>query len=136
MLVNDIMHNATKISSDTTVSEAAAMMDQKSIGSVLVEKNNKIMGIMTGGDILRKIVAKGENSDVLRVKDIMSYPIITIEANEDIEAASRKMCHNKIRRLVVTENNEIIGKITANSISRSIKYLSVRESPVYTRPEY
>ena len=91
---------------------------------------------MTGGDILRKIVAKGENSDVLRVKDIMSYPIITIEANEDIEAASRKMCHNKIRRLVVTENNEIIGKITANSISRSIKYLSVRESPVYTRPEY
>ena len=43
MLVNDIMHNATKISSDTTVSEAAAMMDQKSIGSVLVEKNNKII---------------------------------------------------------------------------------------------
>ena len=136
MLVNDIMHNATKISSDTTVSEAAAMMDQKSIGSVLVEKNNKIIGIMTERDILKKIVAKGENSDVLRVKDIMSYPIITIEANEDIEAASRKMCHNKIRRLVVTENNEIIGKITANSISRSIKYLSVRESPVYTRPEY
>jgi len=136
MLVNDIMHNATKLPSDTTVSEAATMMEQKSIGSVLVEKNNKIMGIMTGGDILRKIVAKGENSDVLRVKDIMSYPIITIEANEDIEAASRKMCHNKIRRLVVTENNEIIGKITANSISRSIKYLSVRESPVYTRPEY
>ena len=136
MLVNDIMHNATKLPSDTIVSEAAAMMEQKSIGSVLVEKNNKIMGIMTGGDILRKIVAKGENSDVLRVKDIMSYPIITIEANEDIEAASRKMCHNKIRRLVVTENNEIIGKITANSISRSIKYLSVRESPVYTRPEY
>ena len=136
MLVNDIMHNATKISSDTTVSEAAAMMDQKSIGSVLVEKNNKIIGIMTERDILKKIVAKGENSDVLRVKDIMSYPIITIEANEDIEAASRKMCHNKIRRLVVTENNEIIGKITANSISRSIKYLSVRDSPVYTRPEY
>jgi|TARA_Y100000310_G_C20597752_1_gene771378 CBS domain-containing protein len=136
MLVNDIMHNATKLPSDTTVSEAAAMMEQKSIGSVLVEKNNKIIGIMTERDILKKIVAKGENSDVLRVKDIMSYPIITIDANESMVKASEKMDQHRIRRLVVTKNGQIVGKVTANSISRSIKYLSVRESLVYTRPEY
>ena len=136
MLVNDIMHNATKLPSDTTVSEAAAMMEQKSIGSVLVEKNNKIIGIMTERDILKKIVAKGENSDVLRVKDIMSYPIITIDANESVVKASKKMDQHRIRRLVVTKNGQIVGKVTANSISRSIKYLSVRESLVYTRPEY
>lgn len=136
MLVNDIMHNATKLPSDTTVSEAAAMMEQKSIGSVLVEKNNKIIGIMTERDILKKIVAKGENSDVLRVKDIMSYPIITIDANESVVKASEKMDQHRIRRLVVTKNGQIVGKVTANSISRSIKYLSVRESLVYTRPEY
>tara|TARA_Y100000294_G_scaffold35326_2_gene30959 strand:+ start:2062 stop:2472 length:411 start_codon:yes stop_codon:yes gene_type:complete len=136
MLVNDIMHNATKLPSATTVSEAAAMMEQKSIGSVLVEKNNKIIGIMTERDILKKIVAKGENSDVLRVKDIMSYPIITIDANESVVKASEKMDQHRIRRLVVTKNGQIVGKVTANSISRSIKYLSVRESLVYTRPEY
>ena len=66
MLVNDIMHNATKISSDTTVSEAAAMMDQKSIGSVLVEKNNKIMGIMTGGDILIPFFRQNRTTNMMQ----------------------------------------------------------------------
>tara|TARA_Y100000310_G_scaffold318878_1_gene373431 strand:- start:167 stop:577 length:411 start_codon:yes stop_codon:yes gene_type:complete len=136
MLVKEIMHNTTKISSDMSVAEAAAMMDKKSIGSVLIENDNKIVGIMTERDILKKIVAKSENPDVLRVRDIMSWPLITIDANEDIEIASRKMCSNKIRRLVVTENNQIVGKITANSISRNLKYLSVRQGPVYIRPEY
>ena len=136
MRVKEIMHNITKLSSDTSISEAAGIMDEKSIGSVLIEEGNSIIGIMTERDILRKIVAKRENPDILRAKNIMSYPIITIDVSEDIEVASRKMCHHKIRRLIVTENDEIVGKVTANSISRNLKYLSVRSPPIYTRPEY
>jgi|TARA_B100001964_G_C14209146_1_gene589614 CBS domain-containing protein len=135
MQVKEIMHNVAKISSDISISEVAGIMDEKSIGSVLIEEDNRIIGIMTERDILRKIVAKKENPDILRAKDIMSCPIITIDIEEDIEVASRKMCHHKIRRLIVTENDEIIGKITANSIARNLKYLSVRNSPVHTRLE-
>tara|TARA_Y100000310_G_scaffold330535_1_gene402375 strand:+ start:67 stop:474 length:408 start_codon:yes stop_codon:yes gene_type:complete len=135
MQVKEIMHNVAKISSDISISEVVGIMDEKSIGSVLIEEDNRIIGIMTERDILRKIVAKKENPDILRAKDIMSCPIITIDIEEDIEVASRKMCHHKIRRLIVTENDEIIGKITANSIARNLKYLSVRNSPVYTRLE-
>ncbi len=136
MKVKEIMHNATKISSESTISEAARIMDEKLIGSVLIEENSKIIGIMTERDILRKIVAKGENPDKLKVKDIMNQPLLTIDANEDIVEASKKMDKHKIRRLVVTENDKIVGKVTANSIARNIKYLSFRKIPVYTRPEY
>ena len=136
MLVKEIMHNVTKLSSDTSISEAAAIMDEKSIGSVLIEEGNSIIGIMTERDILRKIVSKGKNPDELKVKDIMNYPIKTIDVNEHILEASRKMDKHRIRRLIVTENDKIVGKVTSNSISRNLKFLSVRESPIFTKPEY
>ena len=136
MKVKEIMHPATKVPSDTTISEAARIMDQKLIGSVLIEENNKTIGIMTERDILRKIVAKGINPDKTKVKHIMSYPIITIDINEDVMEASKKMDQNRIRRLVVTEKGKIIGKVTVNSIARNFKYALARSMSAYTRPDY
>jgi|TARA_B100001964_G_C14191806_1_gene581431 CBS domain-containing protein len=136
MQVKGIMHSVTKVLSDTTISEAARIMDKKSIGSVLIEEDSKIIGIMTERDILRKIVAKGRNPDETKVKDIMNQPIITIGINEDVMEASRKMDEHKIRRLIVTENDKIVGKITANSIARNLKYALARDTSFYTRPEY
>ena len=136
MKVSEIMHAATRVSSNATISEAAKIMDQKLIGSVLIEENNKIVGIVTERDILRKVVAKGENAKTVRVKDIMSYPVVTINANEDALEASRIMDEKRIRRLVVTENGKVVGKVTANSISRNLKYLLSRRSEIYIRPEY
>ena len=136
MKVKEIMHRVDKISSHTSISEVASIMDKKSIGSILIEENNNVIGIMTERDILRKIVAQGRNPDKLRAKDIMNSPLITIDANEDILEASSVMDQNRIRRLIVTENGTIVGKVTANSISRNLKYLSVSGSSVYTRVEY
>ena len=140
MKVKEIMHNAAKIPSDTSISEAAAIMDKKSIGSVLIEEADKVIGIMTERDILRKIVAKGKDPDETKVKDIMSYPLVTIDAEEDIVKASEIFDKKHIRRLVVTESGKIVGKVTANSIARNIRYLSVRDLTSgrkdYTRPEY
>jgi len=136
MLVKEIMHNVTKLPHHITISEAARIMDKKSIGSVLIEENNRIIGIMTERDILRKIIAKGKNPDEIKVKDIMNYPIITIDSNEHILEASKKIDDHKIRRLIVIENGEIVGKVTANSIARNLKYAIASHSSVYTRPEY
>lgn len=139
MKVKEIMHNVDKVDSNVSISEAAKLMDLKSSGSILVEENNKVIGIMTERDILRKVVAKGKNPDELKVKDIMNYPVLTIEANQDIMEASRIMDKERIRRLVVTENDKIVGKVTANSISRNLKFYLARKiliSTEYVKPEY
>jgi len=136
MKVKELMHAFTEIPSNTTISEAAGIMDRKLVGSVLIKEDSKIIGIVTERDILRKVVAKGKNPETMMVKDIMSYPLITIDANEDALEASRIMDENRIRRIVVTENGKVIGKVTANSISRNLKYLLSRRSEVYVRPEY
>ena len=136
MKVKELMHAFTEIPSNTTVSEAARIMDQKLIGSVLIKEGSEIIGIVTERDILRKVVAKGKNTDIITAKDIMSRPLITIDANNDALEASRIMDEKRIRRIVVTENGKAIGKVTANSISRNLRYLLARKHEDYARPEY
>ena len=83
MIVKDIMHTVTKISSNLSISKVAEIMDEKSIGSVLIEEDNEVIGIATERDILRKVVARGSNPDELKIRRIMTPDIITIDLNED-----------------------------------------------------
>ena len=139
MKVKEIMHNVDKVPANTSISEAAKLMEEKSIGSVLIEEGNKVIGIMTERDILHKVVAKGKDFHKLKVRGIMSSPVLTIDANEDILEASKMMDREKIRRLVVTESGIIVGKVTANSISRNLKFYIAKKSFLkeeYIRPEY
>ena len=122
MRVRDIMQSAARISSSTTVSAAAALMDKMDIGSVLIEEYGHVIGIMTERDILSKVVVQSRNADKLKVKSIMSSQIITIDANEDVLEASKVMEQKRVKSLVVTEKGEIIGKITASGISNNLRY--------------
>ena len=130
------MHTVTKISSNLSISKVAEIMDEKSIGSVLIEEDNEVIGIATERDILRKVVARGSNPDELKIRRIMTPDIITIDLNEDTVEAGRIMEQNKIRRIVVTENGKIVGIVTANSIAKNLKYLMARDTSKYVRPEY
>jgi CBS domain-containing protein len=139
MKVKEAMHNVTKLPSTTTIAEAARIMDKKVVGSVLAEEGNRVIGMMTERDILRKVVAAGRKCEETTIKDIMSAPIITIDAEASLEEASSLMAEHKIRRLIVTDNGDIKGIITARDIAERIRYsfgerLTGRSN--YSRPSY
>ncbi|TAL48354.1 CBS domain-containing protein [archaeon] len=129
--VRDAMHSVTKVRSSTTVAEAAVIMDSKQIGSVLIEENGKIAGIMTERDILRKVVAKGRDPKMLTVKDMMSQPLITIDSDATLDVASKIMEQHGIRRLVVIEKGTIVGIITTRDVSNNINYLLAKGAMSY-----
>ena len=122
MKLKDIMHKIIAIDSEATIAQAAEIMDIKNIGSIVIEKDGIYVGIVTERDILRKIVAKGEDYTKSKVKDIMTSPLITIDMNEMLEEANELMQKEKIRRLILTEDNEIVGIITERDIAQSIRY--------------
>jgi signal-transduction protein with cAMP-binding, CBS, and nucleotidyltransferase domain len=126
MVVRDAMHGITKVSSTTSVEKAAKLMDTKVIGSVLVEEDNKIIGIMTERDILRKVVAQGIDFKKLNVKEIMSSQIITIDADMYVEDAASLLEKHKVRRLIVTQHENIIGIVTARDIAEKSKYFMAK----------
>jgi CBS domain-containing protein len=115
MLVNraivSIDHNAT-------VQDAARIMRDKKIGSLLVVKEGKYVGILSETDVNRRAVADGLIPAKVTVESIMSSPIISIDIHSPPERANDLMREKGIRHLAVTEQGEIVGIISVRDLLR------------------
>jgi CBS domain-containing protein len=111
MRVSEIMNKAIAIDHDVSVREAAKIMSNRNIGSLIVLKKNKIVGIMTERDIMKNISSLGK-----RIVSVMSKSVITIDQGESIDNAALVMTEKKIKRLPVIDKGKLIGIITATDI--------------------
>ncbi|MDQ3869448.1 MAG: CBS domain-containing protein [Thermoproteota archaeon] len=123
------------IGSLSSAQEASKKMRDNNVSSLVVidDSNNKPIGIVTERDLVRKVCvndtsesnsSSNNNSGSLLIKNIMSSPLVTIDAREPIEAAADVMIQNKIRHLLVVENNDInrpIGIVTPTDLVAYIK---------------
>jgi len=107
------------------VSSLIYMMIKENIVAVVVIEKGKPVGIITEKDILERVVTPLMDVYKTLAKDVMSKPVISIEASESIKEALRLMKKNKIRRLAVTENESLIGLITERRLLASICNLIV-----------
>lgn len=119
--VSIIMRKVVSTDIGASVSEATKMMVKEDIGAILILKNGAPTGIVTERDVLRKVVGPGLNPIEVSVKDIMSSPLVTISSEAGIAEALRIMSDKNIRRLLVTEDNKIIGIITEMNLLKSIR---------------
>ena len=113
------------LSEDTLVAEAAKVMRDKDVLSVLVvtgEKSNEPIGIVTERDILYRLVAENKDPFKVTLKNVMSSPLITIAEEESVKDAVLLMRSKHIRRLAVKKagGNDITGIITLTSIIGSV----------------
>ncbi len=116
IVVQDIMTRALiTVNLSTTALQIAKMMEQGGIGAIIVKENENPVGIVTDRDFATKIVANNLSFDTFADK-IMSTPLITINHDESISAAAKRMASKKIRKLAVTENGKIIGIITSTDL--------------------
>jgi CBS domain-containing protein len=118
--VKDIMtQEVVTIGSDKTVFEAAELMSTKGLGCVIVTVKAFPVGIITERDIVRRIVAKRASLDV-KVTEIMTKTLITVDPDTSLKEAARIMSTNKIRRLPVLKNNKLVGIVVASDFVRNI----------------
>jgi len=103
---------------DMKVNEAAALMRNEGIGSLIVVENNRPIGIVTERDILTKLVATDKTPHTMKVADIMSAPLISISPNTSIYEAARKMAALNIRRLPIMETKRLIGLVSESDLLR------------------
>ena len=100
--------------------EAVRKMNKFNIGSVVVVDTDRerLVGILTERDVLKSIVSYLELS-MIKVKQVMSHPLITIDAQENIEEAAKMMTAKGLKRLPVTEDSRLVGIITSSDIMRA-----------------
>jgi CBS domain-containing protein len=116
----DVMVRAViTIDENASVKEAADIMNQFEIGSIIATRKGKAIGIITERDLLKRIVAEGKNAKKTRIKDIMSSPLVVITPNTDLEEAARLMFEKKIKKLPVIDQNRLVGLVSLTDIARS-----------------
>ena len=106
------------IPSEATAADAAKLMREKEIGSLVVLEFGKPTGIVTERDIVTKIAAVDEKPSRVSVKAIMMSPLVAVHPHEEVAEAAKLMAQRKIRRLPVIQEGKLIGIVTENDIIR------------------
>ena len=118
------------IASERTVLEAAQVMAEKQIGSLLILEAGEIVGIVTETDVVRKVLAARLSTSSTLVGAVMSSPLIQIDINHTVRDASRLMAEKRIRHLAVTEENKVAGLLSMRDL---VKMVSIRDKPRFLR---
>ena len=120
--VRDIMQkNVITIDHDKTALEAEVILKEKDISFLVIIKDNKPSGIVSERDIVRKIAAEDLTASSIKLEEIMSKKYKWVESNTEIEFAVQKMINNNIRRLLVLENENLVGVITQTDLAEVLR---------------
>jgi CBS domain-containing protein len=107
--------------SDTAQEAAKKMRDKKVSSLVITDREDRPIGIVTERDLVRQVCTKDVNSNAVIVHHIMSSPLVTIDANSSAEVAADIMIQNKVRHLLVMDENKVLGIITPSDFTGYLK---------------
>ena len=117
-IVDVMVREVVTIDENVSVKEAVDIMNQFEIGSIIATRKGKAVGIITERDLLKRIVAEGKNAKKTMVKDIMSSPLIVIAPDMSLEEAAHFMFEKKIKKLLVIDQNRLVGLVSLTDIAR------------------
>ncbi|MEE8186360.1 MAG: CBS domain-containing protein [Nitrososphaerales archaeon] len=112
-VITDYIHGeALLIDEKATVEDAAKKMSSHQLGSIIVTRGGKPLGILTEWDMLGRVIALGRDPQRTRVDEVMSVPLITINPSTKTGEAIALMIKHGVRRLVVVDNDRLIGIVS------------------------
>jgi CBS domain-containing protein len=117
ILVREVMNSPPiALEAGSTALEAARLMKNMDVGSVIVLNGEQPVGVVTDKDLVTKVLAEGRDPAKVRVEEVMSAPLPTIEADKDILDAARALRERGIKRLGVVHRGRLVGVITMTDI--------------------
>jgi CBS domain-containing protein len=116
-----------KIDSKLTVTAAAIIMRQRSRSILIVVEDGKPIGIVTETDLVRRVIAENLVPAQIKVREIMSTPLVTIDSKCTVLDAAKKIQKYGIRGLPVIDNDKIVGMFTVTDIAIAVASDSERD---------
>lgn len=107
------------IAPDQTVSQAVETMKRHSVGSVLVgAEDDKPVGIVSEADIMRKVLAAGATPGMVKIEEIMSSPLISVDVKTPVYKIYYIMTKRRVRHLVITDQGQKVGFVSVKDLLR------------------
>lgn len=132
-IVADIMSSpVVTVDGEVNVRDAALLMTDKQIGSIIITERGQPIGIVTQRDILDRIVSPCKDPCEVRMKEIMSSPLITVPKETTILEAMKRIREHDISRLVVMDG-EMLGIVSEEDIIRACSLASLTSFSTFLR---
>ena len=120
--IRDIMEkNVITIEHDKSSLDAAKLISEKDITFLVVVKDGNPIGVVSERDFVRKITAEDKQSSKIPLSEIMSFKFRWVDPTTEIEEAVQKMLNHNIRRLLVLENEKLVGVVTQTDLASFLR---------------
>ena len=118
--IRDVMtSNPCTIDAEKPVAYAAKMLRDEDVGLAQIVEDDKLIGMLTDRDIAIRVVAEGRDPGQVKVRDVESKQVVTIDPQQDLDEALRIMAKHQVRRLpVVEEDGRLVGVVAQADIAR------------------
>jgi predicted transcriptional regulator len=113
-----MVHNVITTKRDSTVEEAVKLMSEHEIGCLIVTENDNPIGILTERDLLNRILVISQDLKRIRVEEVMSAPLVSVEPNVLIGDVSRLMFQKNIKKMPIVKKGKLLGLVTLTDILR------------------
>jgi CBS domain-containing protein len=113
--ISRLHRSGVGIAPDRTLSDVAKLMDSSGVGSIAVLDEDRLLGIVTDRDLVRRGLARDLPTDT-RVDSVMSSPVLTIGADAPLHDAVDTFARHAVRRLAVVDDGHFIGMVSLDDL--------------------
>ena len=127
--IQDVMtSNPCAIDANQPVSYAAKMMKDEDVGLAPIVEGDRLVGALTDRDITVRVVAEGKDPQTVKVREVASTDVITVDPQQDLDEALKLMARHQVRRLpVVEEDGRLVGVVAQADVAEEAKPKKVGE---------
>jgi len=108
------------IDADASVYDALVLMAEKRIGALLAMRGSALVGILSERDYARKVILAGLSSREVKVREIMSSPVITVTRDTTVDECMHYMTKKRCRHLPVLEDGKPVAVVSLGDLVRWI----------------
>lgn len=112
--------NVVILESDRFADEALGLMKEKAARSVLVSHLGEVVGIVSKTDILFKVMSQGSNPSKVKLREIMTSPVLAVGPRNTIQETLSIMDKHVIRQVIVSSQSAVLGMISRDEIFEKI----------------
>lgn len=108
------------VNEEASVLDAIKLMADRSVGSLLVMKDDILIGIVTERDYARKVIIKGRSSESTQVGEIMTREVFTATTEKTVNDCMSVMSERRIRHLPIVDDGKVMGMISIGDLVQAI----------------
>ena len=119
--------DVVSVDENMTALDAARLMTEKGISSLIIEKDHAPVGIISERDFVKKICLKDMLPSTINVGSMMSKIQTYASPDTPVDVAVQRMVNHKIRRLPVISDGKVIGIITVTDLAKHLRTILLIE---------